>query len=106
MGHSVAHARDRRDTMSQRLAWQADFPFRVNIRGLALGMPCRDGIAKVAGAMMTPTYETNNLRIVTFTGSSIDFDHNPEERESGASLSEPPCLTHGLTQHMTATWGN
>jgi hypothetical protein len=55
---------------------------------------------------MTPTYETNNLQIVTFTGSSIDFDHNPEERESGASLSEPPCLTHGLTQHMTATWGN
>jgi hypothetical protein len=55
---------------------------------------------------MTSTNDTNNLQAVTFRVSSIDFDHNPEERESGASLIEPPCLTHRLTQNMTATWGN
>jgi hypothetical protein len=56
--------------------------------------------------MMTPTNETNNFETVTFTSSSIDLDYDREERGSGASMIEPPCLTHRLTQNMTATWGN
>jgi hypothetical protein len=55
---------------------------------------------------MIPTNDTNNLQIAIFTDRSTNFDHYPEERGSATSRIEPPCLTHRLTQNMTATWGN
>ena len=55
---------------------------------------------------MTSTNDTNNLQRVTPTDTSMDFDANQDKRRSGESMIEPVCLTHWVTQHMTATWGN
>jgi len=84
-----------------------NFPFEINTCDMAPGVPSKEGITKVVGTMMmTPTNDTNNFQTVTFTGSSIASDYNPDERESMASVIEPPDFTHRLTQNMTATWGN
>lgn len=55
---------------------------------------------------MTSIKDTDDLQRVTLNDNSTDFDASPDNRVSGEFMLEPEYLTHCLTQHMTATWGN